>query len=127
MTDQFDKQKYLNLETYRKNSAGVKTPVWFVQDGENLWVWTQDKSGKAGRIRRNSTVKVVPCKAMGEPVGTWVEGTATADASPEARTHLIRLMRQKYGLAFRLFHLSGRLRKEEYTTLRIQLSAQSKL
>ncbi len=32
----FDHQQYLNLETFRKNGAGVKTPVWFVEDGGTI-------------------------------------------------------------------------------------------
>ena len=33
MVDQFIKQKYLNIETFRKSGIGVKTPVWFAQAG----------------------------------------------------------------------------------------------
>jgi PPOX class probable F420-dependent enzyme len=29
---QFAKAKYLNLETFRKTGAGVRTPVWFAQE-----------------------------------------------------------------------------------------------
>jgi hypothetical protein len=28
------RQQYLNIETFRKNGQGVKTPVWFVEDGD---------------------------------------------------------------------------------------------
>ena len=27
---QFDGQKYISMETFKKNGQGVKTPVWFV-------------------------------------------------------------------------------------------------
>ena len=57
---QFEKQQYLNIETFRKNGQGVKTPVWFVEDGETLLVWTEAGSGKARRIRSDSTVRVAP-------------------------------------------------------------------
>ena len=49
---QFAKKQYLNLETFRKNGDGVKTPVWFAQEGESLYVMTIPTSGKAKRIRR---------------------------------------------------------------------------
>ena len=29
-------QQYLNLETFRRSGVGMKTPVWFVQDGDIL-------------------------------------------------------------------------------------------
>jgi PPOX class probable F420-dependent enzyme len=42
----FEKQKYLNLETFRKSGLGVKAPVWFVQDGDMIFVRTITDSGK---------------------------------------------------------------------------------
>jgi len=49
----FTSQQYLNLETFRKNGAAVKTPVWFVQDGDAIFVRTLANSGKVKRIRNN--------------------------------------------------------------------------
>ena len=49
----FTSQQYLNLETFRKNGAAVKTPVWFVQDGDATFVRTLANSGKVKRIRNN--------------------------------------------------------------------------
>jgi hypothetical protein len=57
----FEKQKYLNIETFRKNGEGVRTPVWFVQDGEVLYARTIANSGKVKRIRNNGQVKIAPC------------------------------------------------------------------
>jgi PPOX class probable F420-dependent enzyme len=59
---QFTKQSYLNLETFRKNGEGVRTPVWFWEDGGVLYVRTEDGSGKVKRARRNPQVRVTPCK-----------------------------------------------------------------
>lgn len=30
MPDPFERRHYLNIETFRKNGQGVKTPLWFV-------------------------------------------------------------------------------------------------
>ena len=64
--EQFQKQQYLNIETFRKSGQGVKTPVWFAQDGDSLYVWTQADSGKAKRIRNNGDVNIAPCTASGD-------------------------------------------------------------
>ena len=58
--DQFQKQKYLNLETFRKSGESMRTPVWFVQDGESLYVHTVANSGKVKRIRNNGRVNIAP-------------------------------------------------------------------
>ncbi len=116
--DAFTGQKYLSIESFRKNGAAVRTPVWFVEEGDVLYVWTLADSGKAKRIRRNGHIRIAPCKADGTPLGEWIEAYAKADASPEALAHVQALMRRKYGLAFLFFRLLGRGRA--YTTLVIR-------
>jgi PPOX class probable F420-dependent enzyme len=118
---QFEKQKYLNIETVRKNGQVVKTPVWFARDGDTLLVWTETDSGKAKRIRRNGKVRVVPSSMAGEPVGEWVNATASADDSPEAVKYVSEKFSKKYGMQFSMFGLLGKARGAKYTTLKINL------
>jgi uncharacterized protein len=74
MTDnqQFDNQKYLNIETFRRNGNGVKTPVWFVQVEKTLYVRTSANSGKVKRVNNNPIVNIAPCKIGGDPIGESV-------------------------------------------------------
>ncbi len=67
----FKKQKYLILETFRRNGESMKTPVWFVYDDEALYVQTVANSGKVKRIRNNGSVKITPSKMDGTPIGSW--------------------------------------------------------
>ncbi|MFN8383096.1 MAG: PPOX class F420-dependent oxidoreductase [Anaerolineales bacterium] len=121
MLKQFEKQQYLNIETFRKSGQGVKTPVWFVQDGETLQIWTPIGAGKAKRIRNNGMVRVVPSTGSGDPTGTWVDARAQADESTEAVKHLETLMKKKYGAMFSILGFLGRIRsKARYTTIKIQ-------
>ena len=99
------------METFRKNGQGIKTPVWFVQDGETLHVWTQAKSGKVKRIIRNSSVRIAPSTVSGEPLGDWIPAQAQTDDSPLALKTLAKLMTKKYGLAFRIFGFLNRKNK----------------
>ncbi|MEJ5225301.1 MAG: PPOX class F420-dependent oxidoreductase [Anaerolineales bacterium] len=120
--NQFQNQQYLNLETFRKSGVGVKTPVWFAQEGDTLWVWTQFDAGKAKRVRNNGRVNIAPCKADGALLGDWVPATAQADSSPEAVNHVRQLFQKKYGLMFALFGLMGALRRAKYTAIKITVS-----
>ena len=88
---QFNKKSYLNLETFRKTGVSVKTPVWFVQDGNILYVRTVDGSGKVKRVRNNKTVRVVPCSMSGEPQGEWENATAALVERNEAK-HVEKLL-----------------------------------
>lgn len=118
----FEHQNYLNLETLRKSGQAVRTPVWFVQDGEVLYIWTEANSGKAKRVRHTTAVRITPCTASGEPLAEWQPARAHADASTESMQHVESLMRKKYKLMFHFFRIMGRLiRRKPYTTIEIRL------
>ena len=117
---QFQNQAFLNLETFRKNDTGVKTPVWFVEDSGRFYVRTVANSWKVKRIRNNPQVKVVPCKVQGEPLGEWVPARAWRISDPAREKAVNALFNRKYGLQKRLFDLMGKMRKDQMATLEIE-------
>jgi len=121
MLEPFENQQYLNLETFRKNGQGVKTPVWFAREGDSLYVWTQADSGKTKRARNVAHVNIAPCKADGTLLGDWHSATICRDDSPEAVEKVRGLFVKKYGLVFHIFALVGKLRRAQYTTLKVNL------
>lgn len=121
-SQQFENQTYLNLETFRKNGTGVKTPVWFVNYGQNFYVRTLADSWKVKRIRNNPQVKIVPCKVQGEPLGEWIPATARQIDDVDHQKEINRIFNRKYGLKKRIFDLMGKLRQHKTTTLEIDMS-----
>lgn len=99
--EQFSEQDYINLETYKKDRTGVKTPVWFVTDRDTIYVITREKTGKVKRIKNNATVRICPCSFNGTPKGNWVSGTATKVQGEEERK-AISLRKKKYGIKAKL-------------------------
>ncbi len=92
--------KYLNLETFRKNSQGVRTPVWFAADPSSavprtLYVYSTTDSGKAKRIRNDPRVRVAPCDVRGNLRGDWIEARAEI-VTGDAAQHGMRLLNKKY-------------------------------
>jgi uncharacterized protein len=120
--NQFNHQNYLNLESFRKNGQGVKTPVWFVQDGEILYIRTGEGSGKIKRIRKNNQVQVVPCKMDGTPVGGWTSAHAIEIKDSETDKKVDVLLKKKYGFQKIIFALPSRLRGDRYTVVKIKFS-----
>lgn len=119
LTETFKKHQYINVETFRKNGVGVKTPVWFAQDGDTLVVRTESTSGKMKRIRNNAHVRIVPCDARGGLLGEWVEARAEIISEQSENEKVNRLVTKKYGLTKRLFDLMGIMRKSSYGSFRI--------
>ncbi len=120
--EQFTKQSYLNIETFRKNGAGIKTPVWFVLEGDQLRLWTGANSGKVKRIRRDGHVRLVPATVGGEPLGQWVDGAAAVLDDDGEINRTAALFRKKYGLQFSLFVLGAKLRGMKPVTIQVRLA-----
>jgi PPOX class probable F420-dependent enzyme len=89
----FEGHKYLNLETFKKNGDGVKTPVWFAADPSvkldsaeaKLYAYTVGVSGKIKRMRNNPRVRIAPCDMRGKVLGEWVEARAEFLSGDEAK------------------------------------------
>ena len=99
--EQFLDQKYINLETYKKDGTPIRTPVWFVVDKNLIYVITRDSTGKVKRLRNNQNVRIVPCSFKGEPKNEWVKGAAEKITGDEA-DKAIKLRKKKYGMFARL-------------------------
>jgi uncharacterized protein len=93
-------QKYVNVETFRKNGQAVRTPVWFAgepqqEPPENLYVYSTEDSGKAKRIRNNPRLRVAPSDVRGKLLGDWIEARAEIVTAEEAE-HGMKLLNEKY-------------------------------
>ena len=99
--EQFLDQKYLNLETYKKDGTPIRTPVWFVIYKDLIYVITRDSTGKVKRLKNNQDVRVVTCSFKGEPKNEWVKGKVEVITGEEAGK-VIKLRKKKYGMFARL-------------------------
>ena len=99
--EQFLDQKYINLETYKKDGTPIRTPVWFVIDKELIYIITRDSTGKVKRLGNNQDVRIVPCSFKGEPKNEWVKGKTEMITGEEA-DKVIKLRKKKYGMFARL-------------------------
>ena len=99
--DVLQSNKYVSLESFRKNGQGVRTPVWFAAADpvdavpKTLYIYSTADSGKAKRIRGNSRVRIAPCDMRGHLLGDWIEARGEIVADEEAQ-HGMRLLNAKY-------------------------------
>jgi uncharacterized protein len=100
----FKKEQYINIETFRKNGVGVKTPVWFVAYKGELCFTTEAESGKVKRMHHNATVNIAPCKIDGTVTGEWQPATIRFMQREEIQA-VDKLYSKKYGLIKILFEL----------------------
>ena len=122
MKAQLTKQTYINLETFRKSGVGVKTPVWFVQDGETIYIRTIADSGKVKRVRNNGQVHIAACKSDGTLLDEWYSAQAREVIDGELDRKVDHLLDVKYGLIKKMFGLVTSLRGGKNTILELKVS-----
>jgi PPOX class probable F420-dependent enzyme len=114
------RQKWILLETRKRDGSWVGTPVSIVERDGRLFFRAYDASGKAKRLRNFPQVRVTPSNYRGRPRGDTVPGTArllTEAESAPVRT----LLAAKYPI------LQGRLvlavhKRKGWTTLHYELT-----
>ena len=117
---QFSKQKYVNLETYRKSGQAVRTPLWFVEEHGVMYMRTPAASAKVKRIRNNPHVRVVPSDVRGNPLGTWIDGKAhLIDADDAERVN--QFIKRKYGFLKRLIDIRSRLKGTKAVVIAVRV------
>ena len=120
---QFEDAKYINVETFRKTGAGVRTPVWFAADPaapDSFYIYSLADAGKVKRIRNNPKVRVAPCDMRGNLRGAWVEGRARICTGKDVEKGQ-DLLRDKYGWMKIVGDFFSRMRGRTQVVLQIDL------
>src|SRR6478736_8497139 len=84
--------RYVRLTTYRADGTPVSTPVWVTREGDKLYVYTQDTTGKAKRLAEDQHVAIAPSDWRGKPTGADVPGLARLLDPVESRRAKERLI-----------------------------------
>lgn len=102
-------EKYISLETFKKDGNGVKTPVWVVDFDGKLYVFTDGSSYKVKRVGRNPKARVAACDMRGGVKGPWFDATARLVEDAETQRKTYEALGKKYGLMFSLLTVGAKL------------------
>ena len=114
----FDGQKYISLETFKKNGQSVRTPIWFVLHKNAFYVYTEAYSGKVKRIRNNPRVRVAVSDIRGNVKGPWLDARASLVEGDE-RLAADKLLDRKYFLK-KLFNFLTRINRHNRAMIKIE-------
>ena len=95
-------QKYMLLETYKKNGEAKRTVVGFAVENGIVFFYTNPKSWKAKRLRRNSKVRLAGCSWGGKVKGEWADGRAHRVEDSSDTKRIFKLITSKYGMRARI-------------------------
>ena len=108
-----EEERYLSLATFRRSGEEVRTPVWFAcapgSGGRSLWVYTNAKSGKVKRIRRDARARVAACDVRGRIHGEWLDARARLVELETAQRPAFDALLAKYGWQMRTLRLAAQL------------------
>jgi len=104
-------QKYISLETYRKNNQPVKTPVWFVIKDNLVYVVTREQTGKVKRLQNNLQVKFALCTMRGKVTGEWISGTVKILSEQETK-EAVKIRDKKYGFIAKIAKFASKSKGE---------------
>jgi PPOX class probable F420-dependent enzyme len=121
--DALGKARYVNLETFRKNGTGVRTPVWVARDGDEVIIFTNGDSYKVKRLRRNPKIRIAECNVRGALKGPWHDGTGRLVEDEAGKQSAIRALHDKYGWQMTLADWGARLRgsKKNWAVIAIRV------
>ena len=114
----FENGQFINLTTFHKSGVAVSTPVWFVKQGQSLYVWTARNSGKVKRLLNNPRVQLAPSNFRGKPKGPVEDGAAHLVPQSE-HAALEKAFKAKYGMQYRLFSSIGSSQEHVYVEIRL--------
>ena len=103
--DQFIDQKYLSLETYKRDNTPVQTPVWFVIDNDQLYITTKETTGKVKRLRNNQNARIAVCSMKGDIKSNWVDVGLEKIPEESNVEKIVKLRKKKYGFSARLISM----------------------
>ena len=103
--DQFIDQKYLSLETYKRDNTSVQTPVWFVIDNDQLYIITKETTGKVKRLRNNQNARIAVCSMKGDIKSDWVDVGLENIPEESDVEKIVNLRKKKYGFSARLISM----------------------
>lgn len=113
-----DGERYISLETFRKDGSGVQTPVWAAALDGRLLVVTDGTSFKVKRLRANPKLRAAACDVRGKMRGDWHEGSARILEDGAEKERAEKTLRAKYGWQYAMLNffsrLSGRIGRRAY-------------
>lgn len=116
-------ERYVNLETFKRDGTGVKTPVWAAPLDGKLVVMSAGDAFKVKRLRRDAHARVAACDFRGNVRGPWMEATGRILEREEEVTRAHSALRSKYGWQMAtgdfFARIAGRIKRRAYLEISI--------
>jgi PPOX class probable F420-dependent enzyme len=101
--------RFVSVTSFKRDGTGIATPVWSVSENRRLFAFTDLRSAKVRRMRRNPQVLVAPCLPNGRLRGTPRPAHAEVLTDERDLERVQKLMLRRYRVSYRVVMLVYRL------------------
>jgi PPOX class probable F420-dependent enzyme len=118
-------ERYINLESFKRDGDGVQTPVWCAPLDGKIVVFSAGSAYKVKRVGRNPRVRVAACDVRGKLRGPWHEGSCVIVQDPAQQQRAYAALRTKYGWMMKITDFFSGLagKKSQRAVLEITLGS----
>ena len=113
----------MSLRSFRKDGTPVDTPTWCVPIEGRLCCYTDDRTYKIKRMRREPRIEVAACDVWGRRSTDWYRGRCQVVTEPNERERVFTTLRAKYKINYDMSlwgsYLVGRIKHR--VVLRVEL------
>jgi PPOX class probable F420-dependent enzyme len=92
----------MNMRSFRQDGTPVDTPLWVVCIAGRLASYTDGRSFKAKRVRKNPHVEVAACDVWGRRSTDWYAATCRIVELPQEREPIFAAIAAKYGIHWKM-------------------------
>ena len=105
---------YISLSTKKRDGSWVNTPVWFAQESNILYLFSEGKAGKIKRLKNFSEVKICTCTVTGKITGEWQNGQATILEGPADEDIAYKALLKRFGWQMRIADYGAILARKKH-------------
>jgi PPOX class probable F420-dependent enzyme len=102
----------MNVRSFRKDGLPIDTPVWVVVIDGGVAFFTDDRSFKFKRLRRNPRIEVAPSDVWGKVSAPWQPAVCRVIEDPARKQRIFDLIAKKYGIHWTMSTLGKRLLRQ---------------
>jgi PPOX class probable F420-dependent enzyme len=118
-------ERYINLESFKRDGSGVKTPVWCAPLDGNIVVFSAGSAYKVKRVGRNPRVRVAACDVRGKLRGPWHEGSCVIVEDPMHQQRAYAALRNKCGWMMKITDFFSGLARKKSKRAVLQITLQT--
>lgn len=90
----------MNLRSFRKDGTPVDTPTWCIPIDGRLCCYTDDRTFKYKRMRREPRIEVAACDVWGRRSTEWYSARCSFVTEPAERDRVFGALRAKYKIHY---------------------------